>query len=547
MGLTLEQKRAIAIAEAKAKARAKAQQASTKMGVGEDIARSAATGLGEGVTGTVGLLGDVQSLADSFGTWVGDKLGLPQLPPEVQAGFQAARAPTTVDIESATGFDQMKHTPQTTAGQYARTAGQFVPAMAAGGAVQAGPGVVRRLAGAATGTLAGTGAGLGSEAAGQMTEGTPLETPARLAGGIVGGMGANVLTRRMVTPRAVPPERAKMAQTLRKEGIDNLTEGQVTGNLGVQARERKASGLFWDQTTERTKQLEKLTQASLARAGVLARRATSDVMDDAFTKLGKQFDDLASRNTLAVDRQFGRDVATGLGDYMSLGPATEKVNALQSFIDRIGSVIDPRGNINGRAYQSLRSSIERAARGSMSDPEYASALRGLKDALDDAMERSMAAAKSPDLGAWRDVRKRWRNILVVDDAVGSTSATAAEGLITPEALRSAVKKKHGARNMVRGKGDFEELSRAAAGIMKDLPMTGTAPLNPKSVFESGLAFPLEMAARFFRDVRMTKPIQRYLTNTVAPPPPASPVRNYSPALIPPFTDWMRGDDPKAPR
>lgn len=546
MVATLEQQRAIAIAQAKRK-RAEAEAAGGKMGMGEDIVRSAATGLGEGVTGSVGLLGDVQSLADDFGTWVGDQLGLSPLPPEAQAGFAAARAPTTSQIEKAVGFDQMKHTPQTMAGKFARTAGQFVPAMAMGGTVQAGPGAIRRLAGAASGALTGVGAGIGSEGAGQMAEGTVLEVPARIAGGFVGAATVGNMTRRLVTPRNIPPERAKMAQTLRKEGIDNLTEGQVTGNLGVQARERKATGLFWDQTAERTRQLEKLTQAALARAGVLAPRATPDVIDDAFTRLGKQFDDLASRNTLTVDRQFGRDVTTGLGDYMTLGPATEKVNALQSFIDRIGSVIDQRGNINGRAYQSLRSSIERAARGSTSDPEYASALRSLKDSLDDAMERSMTAANSPDLGAWRDVRKRYRNILVVDDAVSSTSATAAEGLISPEALRNAVKRKHGARNMTRGMGDFEELSRAAAGLMKDLPITGAAPLNPKSVFESGLAFPLEMGMRLARDVRMTKPIQRYLTNTVAPPPAASPIRNYSPALIPPFTDWMRGEDPKAPR
>ena len=440
----------------------------------------------------------------------------------------------------------MKHTPQTTAGQFARTAGQFVPGFAAAGGVQAGVGGVKRALGTAGGVVTGAGAGLGSETAGQLTDGTPFETPARIAGGLAGGMGANVLTRRAVTPRAIPPERAKMAQTLRKEGIDNLTEGQVTGNLGVQARERKASGLFWDQSAERTKQLEKLTQASLARAGVLARRATPDVMDDAFTKLGQQFDDLASRNTLAVDQQFGRDVVTGLGDYMSLGPATEKVNALQSFIDRIGSVIDPQGNINGRAYQSLRSAIERAARGSTSDPEYAAALRTLKDSLDDAMERSMAAAKSPDLGAWRDVRKRYRNILVVDDAVGSTSATAAEGLLTPEALRSAVKRKQGARNMVRGKGDFEELSRAAAGVMKDLPMTGAAPLNPASVLQSGVMAPIEMLFRLGRDVRMSKPVQRYLTNAVAPPPKPSPVKNYSPAVVPPFSDYMREREKKTP-
>lgn len=537
-----ERQRLILVARARLRLK---QGQPPKMGTGEDIARSAATGLGEGVTGTVGMLGDVQSLADDFGTWVGNQLGLKPLTPEQAAGFQADNAPTTAAIESATGFDKIKHTPQTTAGQFARTAGQFVPGFAAAGGVQAGVGGVKRALGTAGGVGTGIGAGLGSEAAGQMTEGTMLETPARIAGGLAGGMSANVLTRRAVTPRAIPPERAKMAQTLRKEGIDNLTEGQVTGNLGVQANERKANGFFRDQTAERTKQLEKLTQASLARVGVLAKRATPDVVDDAFFNLGKRFDDLASRNTLTVDQTFGQDVVSGIDEFMALGPATEKATALRAFVDRIGSTMTPQGTIDGKAYKSLRSAIETAARGS-SDPDYARALRALKDSLDDAMERSMAASNSPDLGAWRDVRRKYRNILVVEDAVGSTSASAAEGLITPEALRNAVKKKHGVRNMVRGKGDFEDLSRAAAGLMKDLPMTGAAPLNPASIFQSGLAFPFEMGARLYRDVRMLRPVQRYLTNSVAPPPKPSPVKNYSPAVVPPFSDYMREREKKTP-
>lgn len=538
MELTLEQKRAIAIAEAKAKAKAKARGQTTKMGMGEDIARSAATGLGEGVTGTVGLLGDVQSLSDDLGTWIGDKLGLSPLPPEAQAGFQRGRAPTTADIESGIGFDQIKHTPQTTAGKFARTTGQFVPMMVTGGAVQGGKGVVSRLVGGARGASTGVAAGVGSEAAGQLTEGTPLEIPARMAGGIAGGMSANILTRRALTPRAIPPENARSAAVLRREGIDNLTEGQITKNPSIKARERKATGFFFDANARRTKQLEKLTQAALAKAGIVARRAMPDVMDDAFTRFSKQFDDLASRNTIKVDQTLGQDVVSGIDDYMALGPATEKANALRSFVDRIASVIDPQGNINGRAYQSLRSAIERAARGSTSDPEYARALRSLKDALDDAMERSMTAAKSPDLGAWRDVRKRYRNFLVIDDAMSSTSSAAADGLMMPGAFRQAVKRKHGARNMVRGKGDFEELSRAAASLMGDLPETGFAPVNADSIWKS-VWFPLEAATRLGRDIRMTGPVQRYLTNTVAPPPPASPVRNYSPAVVPPFSDYMR--------
>ena len=525
MDLTLEQKRAIAIAEARAKAKTQSAKVAPSggMGVAEDVARSAATGLGEGVTGGVGLLGDVQSLADDFGTWIGNKLGLKPLTPEQQATLNSgARAPTTAVIEQATGFDQIKHTPQTTAGEYARTTGQFVPGFAAGGV---------------KGIVTGIGAGLGSEAAGQATEGTPLETPARIAGSIAGA-GGGALMRRAITPRNITPERAAAANTLRKEGIDNLTEGQVTGNPGTLSRERKTNGIFYDQTAERTKQLEKLTQATLAKAGTLARRATPDVVDDAFTRNGQRFDTLASRNPMTIDQQFGQDVGTGLQAYMDLGPPTEKVAALRGFLDRIGSVIDPQGVVSGQAYKSLRSDIERAARGS-ADPGYAMALRDLKEALDDAMERSMAAAGSPDVGAWRDVRKQYRDLLVVETSIGSTSAEAAEGLITPQALRGAVKTKHGLRNMVRGKGTFEELSRAATTILRELPLTGYAPANAASVWQSGLAAPLEILMRLGRDVRMTKPVQRYLTNRVAPPPPtAYPVRTV-PAVLPPFSDYMR--------
>lgn len=154
----------------------KGQQSSFGMGTTEDVLRSTATGAGEGVTQSVGLLGDVQSAADSFGTWVGDQLGLPRLTPEQQAGFTGAgaRAPTTAAIESATTFDQHKHIPQTTAGKFARTAASFaVPAGVAGKGVKAA-------------LKFGVIPGLVSEGAGQATEGSALEPFARVGGAMLG-------------------------------------------------------------------------------------------------------------------------------------------------------------------------------------------------------------------------------------------------------------------------------------------------------------------------------------------------------------------------
>jgi hypothetical protein len=174
---------------ARLKAGDKGTVSTFKMGTAEDVARSTLTGLGEGVTQGAGLLGDVQSVADQFGTWVGDQLGLKPLSPEQQArmdrplGLPDISAPTTAAIEKATGFDEIKHIPQTTAGKFARTAASFaVPAGVAGKGLKAA---------AKYGIIPG----VTSEAAGQVTEGTALEPFARVGGAMVGAGGAASLLK----------------------------------------------------------------------------------------------------------------------------------------------------------------------------------------------------------------------------------------------------------------------------------------------------------------------------------------------------------------
>lgn len=172
----------------------KGPQSTFKMGTGEDVLRSTATGLGEGVTQSAGLLGDVQNAADQFGTWVGDQLGLKSLTPEQQArmdrplGLPDISAPTTAAIEKTTGFDQIKHVPQTLAGKFARTAASFaVPAGVAGKGPQAA-------------IKYGVIPGVTSEAAGQATEGTGLEPFARIGGAMIGAGGAASLLKGRKAP-----------------------------------------------------------------------------------------------------------------------------------------------------------------------------------------------------------------------------------------------------------------------------------------------------------------------------------------------------------
>lgn len=501
-------------------------------GTVEDVARSLATGAGEGITGSVGLLGDVENIMGGVGDWVGKQIwGEEEYARKAAAAEDAGLGrgrgkmlPTTADIESVTGFDQIKHEPQTTAGEYARTGGQF--ATSAG--VFGGPKAALTI---------GVPAGLGSEAAGQMTEGTPWETPARIAGGVVAGVAAPTLARRAITPRNIPAENARNAAVLRREGVKGLTEGQLTQSKGVLARERKAPG--WSGDTRRLNQLEQFTEATLKPAGITARRATPDVIDDAFSRVGGQFDDLASRNTMHFDTEFSDDLLAVMDDYFSVVNPSATSPVVQKTVNDVIKVMQmspANPTLSGAAYKATRSRLDRLARGSK-DPELKAALRGLKDAFDGAMERSISTA---DAAAWKEARRQYRNLLVIEDAATTNTADAASGIITPAALRSATRRLHGRRNMARGDGDFEELSRAGTALMSELPLTGTAPLNARSVLDSGIWLPIELATRGARWVRMTAPVQRYLTNRMLPPVGAARrAVGVAPTLVPPISNAAR--------
>lgn len=148
---------------------------------GLDIAASGAVGLGRGLMALVGLPG---TASDLFDRGMSKITGLPQLPPNPLSG-QMLQA----DLDRLTG-GASAYQPQSTAGEYARAVGEFIP-----GAM---------LPGATVGNALRYGVipGLASEAAGQATEGTQfmgvnVEPWARAGAGIGAGL--------LAAPRRVMP------------------------------------------------------------------------------------------------------------------------------------------------------------------------------------------------------------------------------------------------------------------------------------------------------------------------------------------------------
>lgn len=439
-------------------------------GTAADVAKSAGIGLAKGGIGLAGMVGDLTNLGakgiEHASNFVSDKLGIDRYQrPEQPSVLNSI--PTSADIQKGIeGYTGEFYKPKTTAGEYAQTAGEFAPAMVGGPGSIAGKLLTRVAIPAAT-----------SETAGQLTKGTEAEPWARVAGGLL-SPAVTAAGRRVVTPSPATPERSALANALRGEGID-LTAGQATGSKPLQWMESTLGdlpGSGGHAAAIQTRQGEQLTAAALRRAGETGNRADGPAINAAFDRIGGNFDQLAARNTLHMDRPFATDLTNTVREYNSLVPQSMRSPIVEGVVNDLAAHAGANaGAVSGEFYQALRSRLDRAARSSARDPQLSEALRGLRTSLDDAMERTISTTNPADLGAWREARNQYRNLMVLEKAATGAGSATAEGLISPSQLRNATVSTHGRRNYARGEGDFADLSRAAEAVMKPLPNSGTAP------------------------------------------------------------------------
>ncbi|QXC50877.1 DUF4102 domain-containing protein [Agrobacterium salinitolerans] len=136
-------------------------------------------------------------------------------------------------------------------------------------------------------------------------------------------------------------------------------------------------------------------------------------------KLGKtpvaEIDQTQIRDVLSPIWHAKAETARKALNYMSVTPPNARVPIVADMMTDINNALKNGGSLDGKTYQSLRSRLDRVARGS-SDPELANTLRDIRSALDDGMERSIAATNPKDLGGWRNARKEYRNMLVLEQA-----------------------------------------------------------------------------------------------------------------------------------
>lgn len=173
-----------------------------------DVASSFGSGLAKGAVSLPGLPGDIESLG--------------------RAGLRAAGYDVSPETYFATGEEYRQalqpsipalgEKPQTTAGKYAETLGEFTAIPMAGAAAKSARGPVAELKQALT---SGVKPALASETAGQLTEGTELEPYARFGAAVLAGPKAG----------AAKPKIAETLEAAERAGVDLPTFAALEGNL----------------------------------------------------------------------------------------------------------------------------------------------------------------------------------------------------------------------------------------------------------------------------------------------------------------------------
>jgi len=497
-----------------------------QVGIAEDVAKGAASGLGKGVASIPGALGDIQELSRMGGRAMGFEPPQRSILDGLASSLGMNKLPTSEDTVNAAAkyVPGINREAQTVPGKFANTVGSFLPGAVLGGEAS--------LASAGRNAMRlGVIPGATSELAGQAFEGTPQEGIARAVGAIGGIAGRNI-PGRIVSPIQQRPELAGAVSILENEGIP-LTAGQRTGNKALQWAEAAAADVPLSGTSAdniHAAQGAALNKAFANRMGYTIQNEKGLLDEEEWKKIGEAFNqrygDLTNKYALKLDTDLGQDLIRVEQDYINSVNASDIAPVVQNQIDDILNTAVSGGAIDGQKYQNIRSRLEKLA-GGTKDVEKASALRGVKKSLDDAMSRTITSAGNPDdVSAWQNLNSEYRNFKTLQAAATGADASSGMGYINPQRVRAeAVKNK---QSYLTGSNDLARISKAATAAMKPLPSSGTAQrqsamnmFQPAAAgagfmaggvpgFAAGYVAPSAMAR-----LMMSLPGQRYLGNQAA--------------------------------
>lgn len=407
--------------------------------------------------------------------------------------------------------------PQTVAGEYAQTIGEFLP----GAALTPGGPLARIGLGAIAPAVSSETAGRAAEALGAGPTGQMI---AEIGGAVVGPAMAERAVRRLVSPLGgADPLRTAAAQTLREADVP-VTAGQRTGSAFLQRIE--------DATEASPEQLEAFTTAAMRSIGSEATRATDDALNEAASRIGSVFDDVARGVDVTPTQGSAQRFASIANAYRETAPTAARAPIVDSIADAIQDAAERGRNISADTVMTWRSRLSRLTR----TPDAATRETAVEalEAVDDILKDSLTAAgRADDVARLRTARSQWRDYLAIERAAGQAGEGSALGLLSPQALRGALQAQSRSQ-FVRGqRGELGDLTRSAQAVLSPAP--SVLPAGVRAVEGAGRAamagvggtiggIPGAAAGFFapelFRLGATSRPMQAYLGNQLlgaAPP------------------------------
>lgn len=447
---------------------------------GASLAKNVATGLIKGAADIPGVVGNESNLADYLVARVDNALtGRPTQ--DTQNALAASRQPAPDDswlqrLVKATDPRNLLPSGSDISNPLLAKTGEYVPTTTAGRAVQAA-------AETAAGSLAGVrvpGAGnpltarllSGAAAGGAISQGAtdvtgdPLAGVAAAAIPSVAAKSGNALSSRLIG--TVEPETAALARTARNQYGIPINAGQMSESPGVRFAASTSNRLpFSGAGADAADQQTAFNRAVSTTFGQPADKITPSVMAAAKDRIGQALDDVAAKTTIKVDPQFATDLTKTFSDAQSVLPQSE-LGPLKNQISNVFDTIDPQsGTISGDSYQALTrkgAPLDRAM--NSSDPNVKFYAGQIREALDDAMERSAPPEVAAQL---QQARSQYKNMKTVEDLVEKSPT----GNISPALLMNETRKSFS--NMAYGGGgDLGDLARIGQRFLKEPPSSGTA-------------------------------------------------------------------------
>lgn len=277
--------------------------------------------------------------------------------------------------------------------------------------------------------------------------------------------------------KSVSPLVTALMQKADDMGI-KLNAAQTTGNKALQYADSALDFIPSSSTAQqefKDAQRRAWTKALLAQGHQSGDIASPDVMGAMKDRISGVYEDVAGRNAMMVDDALKSDLGTVKAKLMERIPTNQK-DIVESYLKDFGQ--PPVGaEIPGKTYQDTRSMLDKQAKAfKNSDPATHEALKGIRGAIDSAMERSLQdpskiGGNIDDLAAWKQANKDWMVMKNVEGAIDPLT-----GEVSPANLLNAMKRKD-ANRVLYGKGDQE---------LTDIARVGKQFLTPKTA-DSGTA------------------------------------------------------------